>query len=90
MTNVIEAESNSKDTHELKMFFLNQFKLLSNQMDGRFNALEKRLHVQEGQQVSLLAYFFSKPYLVFLFKFQHYIPLQLCRMHTTSNHNQIK
>jgi hypothetical protein len=66
MTNVIEAESNSKDTHELKMFFLNQFKLLSNQMDGRFNALEKRLHVQEGQQVSLLAYFFFQTLLSFL------------------------
>ncbi|CAO2203301.1 unnamed protein product [Urochloa humidicola] len=52
MTDKGQAESNSKDMQGLIAFFTNQFMLLKNHIDARFNALENRLTVIEEQHES--------------------------------------
>jgi delta-aminolevulinic acid dehydratase/porphobilinogen synthase len=75
MANNEQAESNSKESQEFKVFITNQFMSLSKHIDGRFNTIEKRLDVIQAQHVSILTYF-SVPYFIFVFEFHHHEPFQ--------------
>nr|TKW22601.1 hypothetical protein SEVIR_4G239400v2 [Setaria viridis] len=65
------SDSNSKIMQELQVFITNQYRLLSNQIDDRFNALNKWFDdVIQEQRVSLFIHFHA---------YHHLQPFQPCR-----------